>query len=521
MRLGIDVGGTNTDAVVLDGRRIVAMGKVPTTEDVTSGIVAATSAALSRLDSQVPRFDSQAPRFDAVVVGTTHFINALAEARRLAPVTVIRLATPPQTLRPLVDWPSLQRTAIGEHVYVCSGGAQYDGRRLGDLDVPRLREIGKASRDAGVVQVAITGTFAPVNAEDELHAAEVISGVFPGAQLTLSHEIGRVGILERENATVVNAALRPLAETVIASLANVLRELRIDAPIFLSQNDGTLMNVETARSYPVFTIASGPTNSMRGAAFLSVVDDCVVVDVGGTTTDVGLLRNGFPRESPVAASLAGIRSNFRMPDVQSLAIGGGSIVDADGSVGPLSVGYRLTSAALVFGGDTVTLTDVAVAAGMVSIGDAERVRALPTALVERALDSIRVRIGAAVDQAKLVAGDLPVVVVGGGAVLVDRLPGVSRLVRPDNGHVANAVGAAFAQAGGELDRVYSLTGRSRQEVLSEARAEAVRRAVESGAVASTVAIVDEEDVPLSHLPDGTALRVRVKAIGDVAIGVPA
>lgn len=506
MRLGIDVGGTNTDAVVLDDRRVVAVGKVATTPDVTSGILSAIHAALR----EVP-----VSRFEMVVVGTTHFMNALAEARQLAPVAVIRLATPPQTLSPLIDWPPEQRAAIGDHTYVCLGGAQYDGRELHPLDEAHLCRIVDEIRDQGVLQVAISGTFSPVNPAAEIRAEEIVRDRLPGVSVTLSHNIGRVGMLERENATVLNASLQPLAAHVIEGLSHVLAEAGITAPIYLSQNDGTVMSLAFASEYPIFSISSGPTNSMRGAAFLSGIDDCIVIDVGGTTSDVGLLRGGFPRESPIAVKLAGVRNNFRMPDVQNLALGGGSVISADGMAGPHSVGYQLTHQARVFGGDTVTLTDIAVAAGVARIGDDKRVTSLPAELVASAMSSLRERLAEAVELAKLVESDLPVVVVGGGAVLVDEIPGVSKLVRPDYGQVANAVGAAFAQVGGEINAVYQFTSAERQEVMDRVRGEAVQRAIDAGAIPDTVTIIDEEDVPLPYLPDGTAIRVRIKAIGEI------
>src|SRR5262249_29950258 len=145
-----------------------------------------------------------------------------------------------------------------------------------------------------------------------------------------------------------------------------LAEAGITAPLYLTQNDGTLMAADYARRFPVLTFASGPTNSMRGAAFLSGLQEALVIDIGGTTTDVGALHHGFPREAGVAIEVGGVRTNFRMPDVLSIGLGGGSLVQ-DGqtlTVGPQSVGYRLIEEGLVFGGDTLTATDVAVAAGM-------------------------------------------------------------------------------------------------------------------------------------------------------------
>src|SRR5256884_6508717 len=127
----------------------------------------------------------------------------------------------------------------------------------------------------------------------------------------------------------MNACLRDLAVHIVEAFDSALRQVGIKAPLFLSQNDGTLMSVDYAERYPVATFASGPTNSMRGAAFLSGERDCAVVDVGGTTSDVGVLQHGFPREASVAIDIGGVRTNFRMPDVFSLGLGGGSIVRLD------------------------------------------------------------------------------------------------------------------------------------------------------------------------------------------------
>src|SRR5260370_34052977 len=130
------------------------------------------------------------------------------------------------------------------------------------------------------------------------------------------------------------------------------------------------MGAETGGGVPVMSFASGATNSMRGAAFLSGLDDAMVVDVGGTSTDVGQLRRGFPREANSVVEIGAVRTLFRMPDLLSIALGGGSLVkETPLRVGPASVGYRLTEEALAFGGHTVTAPDAAVAAGILEIGD--------------------------------------------------------------------------------------------------------------------------------------------------------
>jgi N-methylhydantoinase A/oxoprolinase/acetone carboxylase beta subunit len=278
------------------------------------------------------------------------------------------------------------------------------------------------------------------------------------------------------------------------------------------------MSAEFAELYPVLTFASGPTNSMRGAAFLSGLKDAMVVDVGGTTSDIGALTHGFPREASVAVDIGGVRTNFRMPDVFSFGLGGGSLVRQDPlRVGPQSVGYRLTKDALVFGGDTLTTSDVAVAAGVADFGDRTLVHSLDKSLVDDTIDLIQSMAEAAVDRMKTSAADVPVIVVGGGSVLISRpIAGTSEMVKPPHFEAANAVGAAIAQISGEVDRVYALDNMTRDAALNDAKSEATAKAIEAGADSRTVAIVDVEDVPLAYLP-GNATRIRVKAVGDLTL----
>src|SRR5439155_17561126 len=128
--------------------------------------------------------------------------------------------------------------------------------------------------------------------------------------------------------------------------------------------------------------ASGPTNSMRGAAYLSHLTDAIVADVGGTTTDFGNLQGGFPRQANSVVHIGGVRTLFRMPDLVSIGLGGGSLVNPKGDqIGPRSVGFRLTEESLVFGGQTLTTTDIAVAAGVLNIGDPSLVKHLPKELI--------------------------------------------------------------------------------------------------------------------------------------------
>lgn len=516
MRIGIDVGGTNTDAVLLEGTTVLAANKSATTEDVTSGIVRA-------LDALQAEHAFDPGDVQVVVIGTTHFINALIEARRLAPTAALRLGLPATaSLPPLVDWPQPLIEAIAGRPYLAHGGHEFDGRHIAELDPDELHRHAADMAAHGVRSVAISSVFSPVSNEFELQAAQIISDELgPDVAISLSHEIGRIGLLERENATIINAALRELASTIVDGLAGSVTAHGISAPLYLSQNDGTLMDVDFARRYPVATFASGPTNSMRGAALLSGLQTCAVVDVGGTTTDVGVLTNGFPREATTEVSVAGVRTNFRMPDVLSIGLGGGSLVverDGDVQVGPRSVGYRLTQDARIFGGSSLTASDIAVAAGRAQFGDPSAVADLDPTLIKAALSRVADEVADAVERMRTSPEPLPVVAVGGGSILMpDELDGCGTVHRPENYAVANAIGAAIAQVGGEVDRVYAIEPGQRDAVLDEARQEAIDRAIAAGADPALVQIVDFDEIPIPYLP-GNATRVRCKAVGDLTLG---
>ncbi|GAA4564463.1 hydantoinase/oxoprolinase N-terminal domain-containing protein [Planotetraspora kaengkrachanensis] len=513
MRIGIDVGGTNTDAVLMDGQAVLAAVKTATTRDVTSGI----NTALAELKRQ-RAFDPRA--VNAVMIGTTHFINALVEADRLAPTAAVRLGLPATaSLPPMVDWPERLVEAIAGRPYLCHGGHEFDGRHISELREDEILRVAEELDRHGIRSVAISSVFSPVNAEFEQRAADILTGQLPAIAVSLSSEIGRMGLLERENATIINASLRELATQIVDGLAQSLEGAGISAPLYLSQNDGTLMDVDFARRYPVATFASGPTNSMRGAAFLSGVESCAVVDVGGTTSDIGVLQHGFPREATTEVSVAGIRTNFRMPDVLSLGIGGGSRIRGEGTVtvGPDSVGYRLSEEALVFGGTTLTATDVAVAAGRAAIGDPSLVKELDRSLVQAALLRIGRDIGDAIERIRTSPEPLPVVAVGGGSILLpDEIGDSGPVHRPEHFAVANAIGAAIAQIGGEVDRIFPVEPGQRQSVLDDAKQEAVDKAVASGAKPGSVRVVEVDEVPLAYLP-GNATRIRVKAVGDLQL----
>jgi len=511
MRIGIDVGGTHTDAVVLDAQDVIASTKVLTSANVRDGVVNALDEVLC--DSQV-KHDA----IEAVMVGTTQFTNAVIERRELAPTAIIRIALPSgELVPPMIDWPDDIAKELGRNVYMIHGGRTYDGFPIAPLDDA---EIDKAVDDIaakGISLIAIAGVFSPSDAAQEEYVAERVKQRLPGARVTQSHNIGRMGLLERENAALLNASLLPLADRVFQSFASALEDRKIKCPFYISQNDGTLMSAGFAAEFPALTFASGPTNSLRGASLLTNLDDAVVVDIGGTTSDIGVLQDGFPRQSNIAITVGGVRTNFRMPDIQSIGLGGGSLVlDGGKTIGPRSVGYRLVTDGLVFGGGTLTTTDIIVAAGTADIGDSRKVADLDSSVVDTAVEKIHTIIDKGIDQMKSSREPVPVVLVGGGAVLVTKsLATASEIHRPEHSGVANAIGAANAQVGSEIERIVSYRRVPRETILEEMREILMAKLVEAGADPQTVTLADVEETSISYMADEST-RIRVKMVGDLS-----
>ena len=506
-RIGIDVGGTNTDAVLIDNGEVLRAVKAPTSEDVTGGIIAALSALRAAPAGQ--------GKVDSVMIGTTHFVNAIVQRRSLSPVGALRIGDPVSgSLMPFCDWPGdLAQIARGG-VWSVGGGHEYDGRPILPLDEDAVREAAIQMRDQGLTAIAIASIFSPIDADHEQRAAFIISDEIPDAVITLSSDLGRIGLLERENVALLNAALSGLAVQTINAFEAALHQGGINAPLYITQNDGTVVEAATAIRFPVYSFASGATNSMRGAAYLSSIDDAIVVDVGGTTTDVGQLVSGFPRESNTVVEIGGVRTLFRMPELLSFGLGGGSHVCLDPlQVGPLSVGYQLIHDGLIFGGSQLTATDIAVAHGLLDLGNAELLRSINAGTQSAVLAECERLLEEAIDRVKTRAGDTPLIAVGGGAFLVpDQLRGVSDLHRVVHGDCANAVGAAIAQVSGEVDQIFR--DLSRTEAIEQATRLATLRALEAGAAEDTLTTIETEDMPLSYLP-GNSLRVRVRRVGDV------
>ena len=509
LRLGIDVGGTNTDAVIVDADgKVVAKTKIPTTPDVTRGISEAIGVVLDAVDDKT--------RISRVMLGTTHATNAVIERRGLGRVACIRVGGPAtHSIPPLAMWPDDLRSTVSVAETIIDGGAEFDGRDQVPLDEAALLAF-LDGLDETPDSYAVTSVFAPVADIHERRVVELIREKM-GASVTISasSHIGSLGLLERENATVLNSALTNVAHQIIDGLRNACAEHGLEARQLFAQNDGSLMSVDQVLAQPVLTIGSGPANSLRGASALSGLTDAIVVDVGGTSTDVAVIANGFPRESTVPVEIGGVETNFRMPDLLAIGLGGGSRVrEGEGSVrgGPDSVGYRLDREALVFGGHTATFSDAAVRSGRAGFGSVAA-DGLSRDVATRALALADEMVADAIDRMKLSPEPIPVVLVGGGSVLLsDSISGASKVIRPEDADVANAIGAALAPISAQIDELFEVGVDGREAAVEAAKQKVMDLTVAQGADPEDVHVVAVEEMTLAYMK-GDHLRIRAKAAG--------
>ncbi|ODQ44363.1 hypothetical protein PICMEDRAFT_74609 [Pichia membranifaciens NRRL Y-2026] len=532
--IGIDVGGTNTDSVLLnpslfesESRGVIAYHKSLTTADVSDGI----SNALDRLFDEDKGYTAKDVL--AITIGTTHFINAVIEQdkARLDPVAVIRLCGPySRGSYPFSDYPEGLTKIIKSYTAFVDGGNRVDSAEIQPLDEEKILEHARKIKALGIKSVAIVGIFSIIDKVHEQRAAELVKQVIPDGNVVMSHTVSGIGFLARENATILNASIMSFAAKIIGSFIKSVRSRGFACPILLTQNDGTVLTVNEALKTPIRTFSSGATNSMRGAAFLCTKEkeiygkSIMVVDIGGTTTDVGLLLpSGFPRQSSSHSEVGGVRVNFSMPYVESIGLGGGSIVretDGEVTVGPDSVGSDIKTRAKVFGGDTVTTTDVTVAIkdgkSMFDAGDKSKVVGLFSDSFQKKYQKVvKTKLERVIDGMRTGPEPLPVLLVGGGSFISPmELDGASKVYRPPYYQVANAIGAAMGKLSASKNKIEFLGSiNEKDEVFEQMKKEVTADIVSKGALESSVQIVDMSYDPVPYV-DRT-YTFEIKVVGDI------
>ncbi len=505
--IGIDIGGTNTDGVIVDkDNRIIAAAKVTTTATIEEGFKILLSTLLDK--ASLPT-DS----VTGIFVGTTHGTNAILQQRDLFKVGVLRITSNcGLVLPPCASWPLPIKNAIFAGFKIVDGGYECDGKTIANLNVQQIHDAIIKLLDAGVESFAVVGTFSPINAEQEREVASIISSL-NAVPISLSHQLGGIGFIERENSTILNAALKKCMQFGFAALQQAITDLGFQCPLLLTQNNGTILSLQEALEFPVLTISAGPTNSFVGSTKLAGLNNAVVADIGGTSTDIGIVLNGFARRSLHTSSIGGIKLNFSMPDVLATALGGGSIIsfqENDIVIGPESCARLLREHAYAFGGATLTLTDAALKQAIIQIDGADTsCISLTTLQAQAILDKAQAII---LSTAQIMKGmhDIPLILAGGGSALFKTSALAEHAIIPEHADVANAYGAALAEISGTIDTVVSLE--YREKTLHTLTEQAIEQAIVRGALEQTIRVVEQIITPYHYIPKNL-VRIKITVAG--------
>jgi N-methylhydantoinase A len=469
MLIGIDVGGTTTDAVVVDESKVVKTAYVPTDHDNLS------KCLLGAIDELVQGIDTR--KIERVVLSTTLITNMIAEGKT-DPVALVLIPGPGTNPR---DY------ALGDSI-ILEGAVDFRGKEINPLIVPQINEAASKIMAQGLSHVAVVGKFCQRNHSHELKVCEILSKALPGSKIELGHKVsGQLNFPRRAATTLLTAATKDRYEQFALDMAKALKERKISAPVYILKADGGTLPLEKSVHMPVETIFSGPAASIMGVLALTKPGQtCVIVDIGGTTTDLALILSGKPLLSAKGARVDTLLTHVRAFAVKSVAIGGDSAVCvlcrdscrcSDQSVGrSLTVGPHRDGPPLCMGGKGPTPTDALRVLGLTKIGDAAKAEKA----MQMVADSLGCSVGeaaqkvvdAVVDKIVFEANEMfreweqepayriweimkkealfarSVVGVGGGApplvpLVAARLNAVA--IVPEYASVANAIGAAVAR----------------------------------------------------------------------------
>ena len=457
MLIGIDVGGTTTDAVVVDGNKVVKTAYVPTDHDNL------LNCLLGAIDELVRGIDIG--KIERVVLSTTLITNMIAEGKT-DPVALVLIPGPGTNPR---DY------ALGESI-ILDGAIDFRGKEIDRLKVPQIKEAASQIRDQALSRVAVVGKFCQRNHAHELKVGEILAASMPGAKIELGHRVsGQLNFPRRAATTMLTAATKDSYERFAKDVAAALKERKITAPVYILKADGGTLPLEKSVQMPVETIFSGPAASIMGVlALTDPGQTSVIVDIGGTTTDLALILSGKPLLSAKGARVGSLLTHVRAFAVKSLAIGGDSAVSVSASC--LAVGPHRDGPPLCMGGMCPTPTDALRVLGLSSIGDVAKAEKAMQIVAEglgcTAKEAAQKVVDAVVDKIVFEVNEMfreweqepayriweimkrellsaqSVVGVGGGApplvpLVAARLGAVA--IVPEYAPVANAIGAAVAR----------------------------------------------------------------------------
>jgi N-methylhydantoinase A len=352
MILGLDVGGTHTDVILLGKEGLVRKTKVPTDpQNLFQTLLEGLTAAIEGFDPQT---------IHRAVLSTTLATNLVAQ-KKLPPVGMIVSAGPG------ID-PHHFNT--NTHYYTVSGALDHRGREVQPLDARRLRAIGEELKREDIRYAGVVSKFSVRNPEHEKAMAEIlkpyVERVFMGHKFS-----GNLNFPRRIATTYLNAAVYPIHREFFEAVKQSLSQRGLTMPIRILRPDGGNMNIESSMNYPAQTILSGPSASVMGALTSAPGQGaCLVLDIGGTTTDMALLIDGVPLLAPQGIEVPPYKTLIRALRTQSISLGGDSAVRA--TEGRLTIGPDRIGKAMAYGGPAPTPTDAFCVLGMAEDGDRER-----------------------------------------------------------------------------------------------------------------------------------------------------
>ncbi len=458
MLVGIDVGGTTTDAVLVEGGKVIKTAYVPTDHD---NLLNCLLGALDELVTGV-----QTSKIERVVLSTTLITNMIAEGKT-DPVALMLIPGPGTNPR---DY-NLSQDAV-----ILDGAIDYRGREIQKLNEAKIKEAASALSAKGFQRAAIVGKFGQRNHTHELKAGEIVSQVVPGMEVELGHRVtGQLNFPRRAATTMLTVATKQKYADFADQMNKALRQRKISAPVYILKADGGTLPLDKSVEMPVETIFSGPAASIMGVMALTPHGQTsVVVDIGGTTTDLALILSGKPLLSSKGARVDSLLTHVRAFAVKSVAIGGDSVVTVVNDC--VIVGPHRDGPAFCMGGPGPTPTDALSVLGLTNIGDAAKAQKAmantagklgltPTEAAQKVIDAVVEKIVTEIDEMfreweqepayrvweimkKETLSAQNVVGVGGGApplvpLVAEKLG--AKAVVPKYAPVANAIGAAVAR----------------------------------------------------------------------------
>ena len=351
MLIGIDVGGTYTDGVVFDRGEVIATTKVPTDD---KDIKASVLQVLDRLLEQHPADD-----ISRIVLSTTVVTNLLAtgSGERTAVVLIPGYGFPADAY------------GISEDTFFLKGGIDFRGRELEPLDQAELEQTGRQIRSAGIKRVAVAAKFSNRNDSLETKAAAYIKDNFPEMEVFLGSKIsGKLNFPRRAVTTYYTALTSREWNSFVDAIEEALAERGLQGEVHILKADGGTLLLDASRSLPCETVFSGPAASTMGAlAISSDKSNAVVLDIGGTTTDIALIIDGSPLYASKGASINHRYTHINAFALRSIALGGDSSLTA--SPGRVEVESFRRGVAACFGGGAATVTDAFNCKFNLNIGD--------------------------------------------------------------------------------------------------------------------------------------------------------